>query len=134
MNAETDKKIDAVLEEAKDAYGCDASERRLLALLITEVRELKEALRPAAPVGGAFTWPATAQADAMAGRLRVEYPHFKKIAVIKALREVLNLPLKDAKDLSEGTVSRVVSDDELQRLQRMFARDSAFEGCHARVE
>jgi large subunit ribosomal protein L7/L12 len=48
----------------------------------------------------------------------------KKINVIKAVREVTNLGLKEAKDLVEGapkTVKEAVSKDEAENIKKKFA-------------
>jgi ribosomal protein L7/L12 len=58
----------------------------------------------------------------------VDYPMVQKIAVIKVIRELTGLGLKEAKDLSEnlpGKVKQSLSRSEAEALQRQFDQVNA---------
>lgn len=86
----------------------------LSTLSVLEMSELKKALEnkwgvtAAAPAAVFAAAPAAAQAPAVeeATNFKVtieEVPADKKIAVIKVVREITGLGLKEAKDVTEGT-------------------------------
>jgi large subunit ribosomal protein L7/L12 len=92
---------------------------QLSKLSVMEVVELKNALEKewgvtaAAPVamvaagGGAAAAAAPAEAQTEFAVTLKEYPADKKVGVIKVIRELTGLGLKEAKDLVEGVPSLV---------------------------
>ena len=119
------EKITAILEEIKT-------------LTILEMKELVSALEEefgvsAAPVAiaGAAT---PAAAGAAAAEEKSEYDVVmtsfgdKKLDVIKAVREITGLGLKDAKDLVEGVPSKIkegISKSDAEEIQKKLAEAGA---------
>jgi large subunit ribosomal protein L7/L12 len=96
-------KTDSILEELKTLTLLEASEL---------VKGIEEAfgVSAAAPVGGMMMAPQGAAAPAEEVEEKTEFdvileevPADKKIAVLKAVRELTGLGLKEAKDLVEST-------------------------------
>lgn len=96
-------KTDAILEELKTLTLLEASEL---------VKQIEEAfgVSAAAPVGGVMMAAPGAAAPAEEVEEQTEFdvileevPADKKIAVLKAVRELTGLGLKEAKDLVEST-------------------------------
>ena len=57
-----------------------------------------------------------------------EYPADKKVTVIKVIREITGLGLKEAKDLVEGapqTIKEGVSKDEAEKIKKAFEEAGA---------
>jgi len=63
---------------------------------------VKAAVAAAAPVGGAAAAPAVSESTEFKVTLEGPVPDDKKIGIIKAVREVTGLGLKEAKDIVEG--------------------------------
>ena len=118
------EKITALLEEIKG-------------LTILEMNDLVKALEEefgvtAAPVAVAGAGAAAAPAAAVEEKTEfdVELTNFgaKKLDVIKAVREITGLGLKDAKDLVEGapkTVKEGVSKDEAEKVKAALTEAGA---------
>ncbi|MBP5289332.1 MAG: 50S ribosomal protein L7/L12 [Clostridia bacterium] len=119
------EKITAILDEIKT-------------LTILEMKELVSALEEefgvsAAPVAVAGA-AAPAAGGAAAGEEKSEYDVVmtsfgdKKLDVIKAVREITGLGLKDAKDLVEGVPSKIkegVSKSDAEEIQKKLAEAGA---------
>ncbi|MDR1173459.1 MAG: 50S ribosomal protein L7/L12 [Puniceicoccales bacterium] len=89
--------------------------------------ETKWGVSAAAPVAAVATVAATAAADSPAAEEKTEFEVVlkatgdKKIEVIKAVREVAGLGLKEAKDLVEGapkTVKEAVSKADAEEIKK----------------
>ncbi|MDR2628955.1 MAG: 50S ribosomal protein L7/L12 [Puniceicoccales bacterium] len=89
--------------------------------------EAKWGVSAAAPVAAVATVAATAAADSPAAEEKTEFEVVlkatgdKKIEVIKAVREVAGLGLKEAKDLVEGapkTVKEAVSKADAEEMKK----------------
>ncbi|MDR2779395.1 MAG: 50S ribosomal protein L7/L12 [Puniceicoccales bacterium] len=89
--------------------------------------EVKWGVSAAAPVAAVATVAATATADSSATEEKTEFEVVlkatgdKKIEVIKAVREVAGLGLKEAKDLVEGapkTVKEAVSKADAEEIKK----------------
>lgn len=100
-------KTDAILEDLKTLTLLEASEL---------VKQIEEAfgVSAAAPAGGMMMMAAAAAAPAEEVEEKTEFdvileevPADKKIAVLKAVRELTGLGLKEAKDLVESTPKSV---------------------------
>ncbi|HLI47772.1 MAG TPA: 50S ribosomal protein L7/L12 [Chthonomonas sp.] len=111
---------------------------------VLELSELSKELQEifgvsaAAPVMGVAVAPAAAAADGGAAAaeeaptsfdvILASYPADKKIAVIKVVREVTSLGLKEAKDLVESAPAKIkegVNQDEAKALQAKFEAEGA---------
>ncbi|HLH80111.1 MAG TPA: 50S ribosomal protein L7/L12 [Chthonomonas sp.] len=111
---------------------------------VLELSELSKELQEifgvsaAAPVMGVAVAPAAAAADGGAAPaeeaptsfdvILAAYPADKKIAVIKVVREVTSLGLKEAKDLVESAPAKIkegVNQDEAKALQAKFEAEGA---------
>jgi large subunit ribosomal protein L7/L12 len=82
----------------------------------------------AAPAAGAAAAPAAAAEEQTEFTVVLESAGDKKINVIKAVREVTSLGLKEAKDLVEGapqTVKEGVSKDEAAKIKKAFEEAGA---------
>ena len=119
---------DDVLDYLSEANMLDISD------LISAIEE-KFNVSAAAPVAVAgAAAPAAGSADAGAGEEKTEFnveltsAGDKKIAVIKAVREVTSLGLKEAKDLDDGAPSVVkesVSKDDAAEMQKKLEEAGA---------
>ena len=80
----------------------------------------------AGPAAGAAAAPAEEQTE-FTVTLK-EYPADKKVTVIKVIREITGLGLKEAKDLVEGapkTVKEGVNKDEAAKIRKMLEDQGA---------
>ncbi len=94
--------------------------------------EKKFGVTAAAPVAAAAAGPAAAAAVVEEQTeftvILKEYPADKKVGVIKVVRELTGLGLKEAKDLVEGapkTVKEGVSKDEADKITKVLEENGA---------
>ena len=117
------EKITALLEEIKG-------------LTILEMNDLVKALEeefgvtaaPVAVAGAAVAAPAAAEEEKTEFDVVLASFGAKKLDVIKAVREITGLGLKDAKDLVEGapkTVKEAVSKDEAESMKKALEEAGA---------
>ena len=100
---------------------------------LVKMMEDKFGVTAAAPVavaavaGGAAAAPAAEEKTEFTVVLKA-YPADKKVGVIKVIREITGLGLKEAKDLVEGapsTVKEGVSKDEAEKIKKQLADANA---------
>jgi ribosomal protein L7/L12 len=106
-----------------DLARLDALERRVQELE-GQVRLLMDMMGQRSLSSGPSTSPSGQGWDVVL----VDYPMVQKISVIKVIREVTGLGLKEAKDLSEnlpGKLKQSISRSEAEALQRQFDPMSA---------
>jgi large subunit ribosomal protein L7/L12 len=117
-------KTDAILEDLKTLSLLEASEL---------VKQIEEAfgVSAAAPVGGMMMMPGAGAAAAEEVEEKTEFdlvleevPADKKIAVLKIVREITGLGLKEAKELVESTpkaikeaVAKEVAEDAKKQIE-----------------
>ena len=109
---------------------------------VLQLSQLIKALEDKFGVSAAMAAPVAAAAGPAAGAVEAEkkeektqfdvvlasFPADKKINIIKVVREVTNLGLKEAKDLVEGapkTLKEAVSKEEAESIKKKFAEAGA---------
>jgi large subunit ribosomal protein L7/L12 len=102
-------------------------------VVLVKMMEDKFGVTAAAPVAVAAVAGAGAAAPAVEEKTEFTvvlkaYPAEKKVGVIKVIREITGLGLKEAKDLVEGapsTVKEGVSKDEAEKIKKQLADANA---------
>jgi large subunit ribosomal protein L7/L12 len=122
------EKVQSIIEEIKGLSLLEASQ------LVKGLEEAFGVSAAAATVAVAGAAPAPGAAAAAPAEEKTEFSVVltavggNKIGVIKVVREITNLGLKEAKDLVEGapkTVKESVSKDEAENIKKKFAEAGA---------
>lgn len=134
------KKFDDVAELQALGNFRPASVAGLLARQIVETRRLNhniERLLRATKATKAKAEIAAAPPTIETGALTIEYPQHRKIPVIKAVRHVTGLGLKEAKDICEGVMNYHATTSQVAALNEFFSSPvgviDSYAGCRAKL-